>query len=87
MQTTIVQVIDWYGFSGSKRQIARKGQLPSIRGVSEQALITVSDLAGQRLAHATNDLKLNGADVTPMMMLTFETVPQLVKDAFFAQFD
>jgi hypothetical protein len=43
-----------------------------------RAWITTCDFAGQRLAHITNDFKLSGADVTQMLVRTFETVPQLV---------
>ncbi|WP_186141978.1 hypothetical protein [Burkholderia gladioli] len=34
----------------------------------EQAWITTCDFAGQRLAHITDDFKLNGGDVTPMLV-------------------
>ncbi|KVM64125.1 hypothetical protein WJ59_20420 [Burkholderia gladioli] len=53
----------------------------------EQAWITTCDFAGQRLAHITDDFKLNGGDVTPMLVRTFETLPQVVDQAFFNKFD
>lgn len=48
----------------------------------ERAWITVCDFAGQRLAHATDDLKLANIDVTPMLRRAFETIPQVVDRAF-----
>lgn len=48
----------------------------------ERAWITVCDFAGQRLAHATDDLKLGNIDVTPMLRRAFETIPQVVDHAF-----
>jgi hypothetical protein len=48
----------------------------------ERAWITVCDFAGQRLAHATDDLRLGNIDVTPMLRRAFETIPQIVDSAF-----
>ncbi|RDU97860.1 hypothetical protein [Trinickia dinghuensis] len=50
----------------------------------ERAWIVTCDFAGQRLAHVTDDYKLDGLDVTPMLRRTFETIPELVSHAFFA---
>ncbi len=47
-----------------------------------RAWITVCDFAGQRLAHATDDLKLGNIGVTPMLRRAFETIPQVVDHAF-----
>lgn len=52
-----------------------------------RAWITTCDFAGQRLAHITDDFKLNGSDVTPMLVRTFETIPQVVNQAFSNKFD
>ncbi|MBJ9675501.1 hypothetical protein [Burkholderia gladioli] len=49
----------------------------------ERAWITVCDFAGQRLAHATDDLKLGNSDVTLMLQRAFETIPHLVSHAFY----
>lgn len=51
-------------------------------GEVERAWITVCDFAGQRLAHLTDDTKLDGADVTPMLRVAFETIPKLVDHKF-----
>ncbi|MFL9885224.1 hypothetical protein PQR66_19430 [Paraburkholderia agricolaris] len=53
----------------------------------ERAWITTCDFAGQRLAHITDGFKLNGSDVTPMLVRTFETIPQVVDQAFSNKFD
>jgi hypothetical protein len=53
----------------------------------ERAWITTCDFAGQRLAHMTNDFRLNGSDVTPMLARTFETIPKVMTRVFFDQFD
>ncbi|VVE27814.1 hypothetical protein PPN31114_03492 [Pandoraea pneumonica] len=50
-----------------------------------RAWVATCDFAGQRLAHATYDNKLNGVDVTPMLHLAFETVPRIVGDEFLAK--
>lgn len=49
----------------------------------ERAWIAVCDFAGQRLAHLTDDNKLNNSDVTPMLRRAFETIPELVSRTFF----
>lgn len=51
------------------------------------AWITTCDFAGQRLTHVTDDFKLNGLDVTLMLVRTFETIPQVVDRAFFNKFE
>lgn len=53
----------------------------------KRAWIMTCDFAGQRLAHITDDFKLNGGDVTPMLVRTFETVPEVVDHAFSNKFD
>lgn len=42
------------------------------------------DFAGQRLAHPTDDFKLNGTDVTPLLEIAFATVPTVVDTHFLA---
>ncbi|MEX3639666.1 hypothetical protein [Paraburkholderia sp. BR14320] len=39
------------------------------------------------MAHVTDDFKVNGVDVTPMLIRTFETIPDLVTRVFFDQLD
>ncbi|MEM5316528.1 hypothetical protein [Paraburkholderia sp. JHI869] len=51
--------------------------------VVERSWTTVCDFAGQRLAHLTDDNKLNNTDVTPMLRRAFETIPELVSRTFF----
>lgn len=53
----------------------------------ERAWIVVCDFAGQRLAHATDDLRLGNIDVTPMLRQAFETIPQVVSHAFYNALD
>jgi hypothetical protein len=48
----------------------------------ERAWIVTCDFAGQRLAHLTDDYKLENADVTPMLRRAFETIPDLVRRFF-----
>ncbi|MGS1023889.1 hypothetical protein [Burkholderia glumae] len=48
-----------------------------------KAWIATCDFAGQRLAHITTDWRLNGADVRPMLALTFETLPIVLQKYFF----
>ncbi|WDD93302.1 hypothetical protein Bsp3421_003373 [Burkholderia sp. FERM BP-3421] len=47
-----------------------------------RAWIGTCDFAGQRLAHATDDYKLQNGDVTEMLRRTFETIPDLVSYCF-----
>jgi hypothetical protein len=49
----------------------------------ERAWVVTCDFAGQRLAHVTDDYKLDGLDATPMLRRTFETIPHLVSRTFF----
>ncbi|MFT4063373.1 hypothetical protein [Paraburkholderia sp.] len=53
----------------------------------ERAWIMTCEFAGQRVAHITDDFKLNGGDVTPMLVRTFETVPRVLDHAFSNKFD
>ncbi|MEX3982142.1 hypothetical protein AB4Y45_24550 [Paraburkholderia sp. EG287A] len=54
---------------------------PDAQRVREAWIITC-DFAGQRLAHPTDDLKVEDIDVTPMLLRTFETLPELVTRVF-----
>ncbi|KGS04519.1 hypothetical protein X946_2784 [Burkholderia sp. ABCPW 111] len=49
-----------------------------------RAWATTIDFAGQRLAHPTDDFKLNGTDVTPLLEVAFVTVPAVVDTHFLA---
>lgn len=55
--------------------------------VVRRAWIGTCDFAGQRLAHATDDYKLQNGDVTEMLRRTFETIPDLINHYFFSQID
>ncbi|MBL3963096.1 hypothetical protein H3O04_11355 [Burkholderia sp. KCJ3K979] len=55
--------------------------------VVRSAWIGTCDFAGQRLAHATDDYKLQSGDVTAMLRRTFETIPDLVSHWFHNQLD
>jgi hypothetical protein len=55
--------------------------------VVRRAWIGTCDFAGQRLAHATDDDKLQNGDVTAMLRRTFETIPDLIKRCFDNQLD
>jgi hypothetical protein len=50
-----------------------------------RAWIVTCDFAGQRLAHATDDYKLQNGDVTAMLRRAFETIPDLVSRCFHDQ--
>ena len=53
--------------------------------VVRRAWIGTCDFAGQRLAHATDDYKLQNGDVTAMLRRTFETIPGLISHCFHNQ--
>jgi hypothetical protein len=53
--------------------------------VVRRAWPATCDFAGQRLAHATDDYKLQNGDVTAMLRRTFETIPDLVSRYFHDQ--
>lgn len=55
--------------------------------VVRRAWIGTCDFAGQRLAHATDDYKLQNGDVTAMLRRTFETIPDLISHCFYSQLD
>jgi hypothetical protein len=44
---------------------------------------TVIEIANQRLAHSTDDLKLGGTDTQPVIMTALETVSELVQREFY----
>ncbi|WP_152680401.1 hypothetical protein [Chromobacterium subtsugae] len=53
--------------------------------VVRRAWVGTCDFAGQRLAHATDDYKLQNSDVTAMLRRTFETIPNLISHCFYGQ--
>ncbi|WP_330727866.1 hypothetical protein [Burkholderia multivorans] len=55
--------------------------------VVRRAWIGTCDFAGQRLAHATDDYKLQNGDVTEMLRRAFETIPALIDLCFHSRLE